>query len=226
MTIDLAADNDLLIKLSAYKLLKFLGNMTNSPHAVGMLGVARYVVKTHLDHGRGLKDPEAAAAHFDQFQDQVTILEPTTDEVALATAIEEAAIEAGVPLDTGESQLCAIAITREVRVVATGDKRAIRAAEAILDGVAVLALLTNRVACLEQLMSALVGQLGGNEVRRAVCAEPGADKAVTVCFECGRTVDPSGTYVPEGLQSYIDSLRVEAPRILIHEPLTDMISIP
>ena len=56
----------------------------------------------------------------------VTLLNPTPQEISLAANLEEAAAKCAVELDTGESQLVAILLQRSGPLLLTGDKRAIR----------------------------------------------------------------------------------------------------
>lgn len=65
----------------------------------------------------------------------------------------------------------------------TGDKRAIAAAEALLETVAELAALTERIACLEQAMTLAVERLGALPVRDLVLAELDMDTAINICFQ-------------------------------------------
>ena len=58
---------------------------------------------------------------------QMLLLEPTASEIELAAEFEAQAQRQNVPLDSGESQLAAIALSRAARGILTGDKRAITA---------------------------------------------------------------------------------------------------
>ena len=40
------------------------------------------------------------------------------------------------------------------------------------------------MSCLEQLMLAIIGLIGGSEVKSRVCAEPDVDKSASICFSC------------------------------------------
>jgi hypothetical protein len=131
----------------------------------------------------------------------------------MAGEFELAALRAGVGLDAGESQLCAVLIKRLVPFLLTGDKRAIRAAEQLLDSADRLAGLCGKVRCLEQLVLDTLPRGGEtNSLRERICAETEIDKALTICFGCS-----SGTVDVDyfaALQSYIADLRRQATRIL------------
>ena len=88
-------------------------------------------------------------------------------------------------------------IARSTPVILTGDKRAIAAAEALLETVAELAALTERIACLEQAITLAVERLGALPVRALVLAELGMDTAINICFQftnpaVDATFEPSG----------------------------------
>jgi hypothetical protein len=73
--------------------------------------------------------------------------------------------------------------------------------------------LAGRVVCLEQLVAALARILGEAAVRVAVCKEPRADKALSICFQC--TQGAGGKLDPSGLVSYIGDLRRRAATVLV-----------
>ena len=145
-----------------------------------------------LTRHAAIKDRARAIHQWNSFLTEVEELEPTVDEVELATSIEEVASLTGVALDGGESQLCAIAIRRNVPRVVTGDKRAVRGNRTILEQVGPLAYLAGRVACLEQLISALSKAIGETTVRELICAESDVDKALSICFQCSRKLAGDG----------------------------------
>jgi hypothetical protein len=207
-------DNDILIKCACYSLLEDLWSDGSSVDDIGILGAARYVVVNHLMERGKIIDRSSAAASFERFLESVSELEPTEIELALASSIEEEAILADVDLDGGESQLCAVAIIRGDFLVVTGDKRAIRAAERLLDDVQDLAALSAKVVCFEQLIAGIVKRRGSTAARAKICAEPDADKTLAICFGCGHSRSTDSQSVSEGLVSYVHSLRAEAPTLL------------
>jgi hypothetical protein len=213
MTLGAVIDNDVLIKTSCYKLIADLRDGLASSGDVGVLGAARYVVGRRLQRGDRIVDPPSAEAEFNAFLVTAQQLEPSADEVSLATAIEEAAALAALPFDAGESQLCAIAIKRGVPFVVSGDKRAISAAERIGLAVAEMTALANRLLCLEQAILALIDRVGHARVRSAVCAEPAVDKAITICCGCASNA-VSRDDMAAGLISYISDLRAAVTTLL------------
>lgn len=209
MTEQTLVDNDVLIKGSAYALWALLDEeMLGS---VGVLGAARYVVPDAIQRNKIDQRGRALDAWCALLSDAEE-LEPTADELQLATLLEESAHDLGIPLDPGESQLCAMAVHRPDSVMLTGDKRAIAAAERLRGLVGELARLDGRVACLEQLLQSLSVALGAEVVRGHVCSEPAVDRAISICFSCASQHDAS--IDESGLASYIENLRSSAPRLL------------
>jgi len=206
-------DNDVAIKGSCYDALAELVQQLGGPRSAGVLGTARFVVRRQLERNPAIHNRAAASVRWAAFLTDASELEPTGSEVDLATTIEEAAANAGLALDGGESQLCAIAISRAVPLLLTGDKRAIEAAELLTAQVSQLSELSNRVGCLEQIIEWLVLILGAAAVRERVCAEPKIDKAISICFSCASVVEIPNVD-PQGLRSYINSVRAAASTLL------------
>lgn len=188
-----------------------------------MTATTKFVAHRRLE--RKAADRQAAQARLAAFLGDAVELEPTDGELRLAAAIEQGAALAGLELDSGESQLCSIAISRSVPALLTGDKRAIASAEALLETVAALGLLTQRVACLEQAMTLAVHRLGALPVKARVMAEPCMDTAISICFQLtDRAVEES--FEPNGLPSYINSVRASAPTLLIPGDRLVLPSVP
>lgn len=213
MNLKLLVDNDVLIKCACFLLLDELRPPGGEQGAVAVLGAAPYVVRNYLRRRGLVNDRPAAEQCFADYLGTVTVLEPTEEELALASLIEEVAILQGLDLDGGESQLCAIAITRLSPFLLTGDKRAIRGAERLQSEIQELTFLRRRIVCLEQAIMEIAARVGIDRVRSLVCAESAVDKSLSICLQCtsgNQGVKPTN----EGLLSYIQSLRMEAPTLL------------
>lgn len=222
---ELLLDVDVVIKLAAYDLL----DVTAHPGCVddcggrrGVIATTRFVAYKRVK--RNAADPQAAQSRLASFLADAVELEPTHDELRLAASIEAGAAAAGLELDSGESQLCAIAIVRNVPTLLTGDKRAIAAAEVLLKRVDGMVALTERVACLEQALTLAVERLGPLSVRALVLAEPGMDTAINVCFQVTNSAFDEA-FEPTGLQSYIHSVRASAPTLLIPSDRLELSSV-
>lgn len=202
-------DNDVLIKCSAYRLGKAMFDIvTIDDVAPAMLGVARFVVPKAIERAKRIRDIAGAAAAFVDLAGRMRVLEPTPDELTLAAELETTALTHGLELDTGESQLIAVIVTRGDGLVLTGDKRAIAAA-AVLEVAA-----SGRIACLEQLFAEFVRVSSAANVCPMVCSEPEADRALSICFRCTRQ-DCTDEHAQEGLSSYIRATRHSSGNLLL-----------
>jgi hypothetical protein len=205
-------DNDILLKAVCYGLVdEILCPSCGSIDFVGVLGAARFVVSRRLASMALNGSTADAAARLTALLGRAVALEPTEEEQLLAADFELAAQRASLGFDTGESQLCAVVIARATPLLLTGDKRAIRSLEILVDVDGRLLALCQKVKCLEQLVLIALPGAGGR-LRAAICAEAGLDKALSICFSCRGDGD-AATFA-EGLQSYVNDLRSVAGRVL------------
>ncbi|HEV2859464.1 MAG TPA: hypothetical protein VGX48_00500 [Pyrinomonadaceae bacterium] len=208
-------DNDILMKGACYNLLdELLLQTVSSTKLLGILGATRFVVAKKIRKRALRGDKGAAVKSLEAFIQRVTTVEPTSEEQRMAADFELAAQRAGVALDTGESQLCAVLIIRAVRQLYTGDKRAIQAMQELLEADTRLRSLCNRVKCLEQLVLQSITEDNVSLFRAAICSEPETDMALTICFSCA-SKGASLEEVNYALTSYINDLRKSSPQILI-----------
>ena len=207
-------DNDVVLKCSCYRLVDETVSFLSSGGRVAVLGSARFVLEKYVGKTNSIVDKEAVIGELGRFFAQTSLLEPNDAELSLAAELEGEAQLRSVALDIGESLLVAILLLRSAPLLVTGDKRAIAAVEALVAALAQLEAVAGRLACIEQLVLGLVQRLGTGAVRKHICGEPGADKALALCFSCSRAcVD--GNNVIEGLSSYINSLRTTAKIVLL-----------
>lgn len=217
-TIDTASDNDVILKAACYGLTTVIWPDMVSLRHVGVLGSARYVLAGAIERAKLSRAKTEVHAEAVAFLDAATALEPTRAELALAAEMEALAQQLALSLDAGESQLAAMTTERAISVLETGDKRAIRAFERLLDHLEQLRPLAGRVQCLEQLLLRVVSEEDVDMVATAICAEPFVDQALTNCFGC-RSEDPiSKEMVFVALSSYIEDARRNAPRVLATSP--------
>lgn len=123
---ELLYDVDVVIKLAVYDLLGDIEHPGCDPGCTatrGVIATTRFVAQKRVR--RKASNPAGAEARLAAFLHDAVHVEPTEEELRLAAKIEAEAAEAGLQLDSGESQLSAIAISRGTSVVLTGDKRAI-----------------------------------------------------------------------------------------------------
>ena len=181
--------------------------------AVGILGASKFVVPKMILRIRLQGDPAPPGHVLPRSWSRTKCLKPQHSGAADGCVPEAAAQEKALNLDAGESQLVAILVTRCLPCMVTGDKRAIASLEDLLDSDARLAAMSGKIRCLEQLIASALVAMEGEQMRRAICAEPAVDKTLSICFSCSSaTVDFAS--VVEGLESYIVDIRARAPRVL------------
>jgi hypothetical protein len=211
--IDEAVDNDVLLKALHLDCIAIFWPVLAS---IGVLGAARFVIRDRIWRGKFAEaDPsieDRAAAVFDAACE----LEPTSDELDLANGLEREAQRMALPLDAGESQLCAMVAVRGLALFTTGDKRAIASLEKMRGVAPWLDKLAGRVRCLEQLVAATVRDGGVfAELAPRVCADPRADTTLSICFGCLGKSSPTASDVASCLGSYINAVRESAPTLLV-----------
>lgn len=201
------------MKFAAYGLVPELEALLAPVGSVGILGAARFIIGRALKRAESGSD-QALKAAFDGFVARANELEPTEEELNLATEMEEIANRGMLEFDSGESQLCAIAIVRGMNAVVTGDKRAIKAAETISETITVLSVLFGKLVCLEQLVLGVAQLVGHDVIRPRVCASKAIDTALSICFKCWSPEKADEEAIQLALRSYIENLRSHAPRLL------------
>ncbi len=207
-------DNDVLLKGACYGLLDELVEVVPaSPPTVGVLGLARFVLPSKIRKRASEGTVDEAHDRLSMFLEKAVALETTEEETELAAELEYQAQVLGLPFDGGESQLCAILLLRDVPKLVTGDKRALAAAEKLLELCPRLHPASGKMMCLEQLILRLVTSLGPHPVRAVICRQPRVDTALSICFSCANEAVTADSFAA-GLRSYIGSLRAAALRLL------------
>lgn len=206
-------DNDIILKVAAFKLTDdVLSLLTIESEKPAILGVGRFVVARKAETSKRFNDSLALAASIEAFLDQLNVVEPNDDELELAADLEATGIQEGVDLDVGEAQLLAVLLNRSSPAIATGDKRAVIAISRLG-----IARAYGKFVCLEQLFTILLQRRVTHELRAKVCAEPGADRAISLCFACASisTTLVAPDSIAAGLQSYIANLRAQSGSVLM-----------
>lgn len=210
---DILVDNDIVLKSCCYGIDEPFLDMLDSAEAKPLvLAVARHVIEGRIKRARSLVDRERARASFRRSIGRLLEVEPSAAELAMAAEFEAVAQEQNLELDGGESQLLAMLIQRKLRLLLTGDKRAIVAIERIAGDT----LPGPSIACLEQVMSTLLERIGLAALRERICSEPAVDRALSTCFAC-RSIVVEAILVEEGLRSYVGHLRKSSSRTLLEE---------
>lgn len=209
-----AIDNDILYKGTCYGLLsEFIKTLAVDLCDVHVLGEAKYVLRSKFCRTTTNPKPEELLNYLETYLAQVEILEPSVEELQKAAELEYFAQRLNLDFDSGESQLCAIAILRGFSWLVTGDKRAIIVLERILDTHGIITTLAGKVICLEQIVARMIRMEPGTVIRKAICAEPTIDRSLSNCFSCSSPEVKPENWI-EGLESYIKDLRANAATIL------------
>jgi len=208
-------DTDVLYKSTIYGLLsRWIAARPFGANRFSMLVAAKYMIHKKISKRPPARGAAVAIAEFEAAVATLNELEPSSEEIKIAAELEHEASNLNLELDGGESILCAILMHRNSDYIFTGDKRAIRAmAELIAQGLAPALLLAEKVVCFEQLLMFLIRNDNASEIRTLICAAPTADKALTSCFSC-QSPQANVDSWHDGLNSYINSLRREAPGML------------
>lgn len=207
-------DNDVLIKACCYSVTAETMEVLAAFGSFFILGVARFAAPKQVRKSSRIADKASAENTLRQMLMGVDTVEPTPDEIELAAVLEQLALERGLPLDGGEGQILAIVVRRASMVMVTGDKRAIASVPAVLGAAGLAGSCDSRLACLEQLLSAVLLRMGPVELRRRVCAERDVDKAMASIFSCHGTAEVSEEDMLEGLASYVGHLRAATHQLL------------
>jgi len=210
-------DNDVLLKAARYRLITpLLANVPLGIAVYHILGSAAHIVRKKLKKNPPACGLDEALAEFDRAAAALATVEPTREEIEFAARLELRAQRLNLPLDQGESILCAILALRGYDYLLTGDKRAIGAIEALLPHEPTLNA-AGKLVCLEQLFLWYVSGVGVEEARSVVCAEKAADRTLSICFACNSAATTLEACCA-GLKSYIAALRATAPTVLLSSP--------
>ncbi|HUV69869.1 MAG TPA: hypothetical protein VMW15_09430 [Terracidiphilus sp.] len=209
-----AVDNDVILKGVSYGFLtELLAAIPEAPHAYGILGTAKFVLRKALQK-RPPRRAEATKAELEAALTVLEILEPTEQETALAAQLEFEAQQHAVPMHVGECQLVAMLVTREFHHILTGDRKAIAALASIALPAGIdPARLTARFICFEQAVRHLVVAQGAVLVKTAICAEREVDSAMRVCFSCASPEVDEASWLA-GLDNHIADLRAASGGLL------------
>lgn len=217
MTATNAIDNDVVLKLTYFGLLdEFLEELEARGNGA-VLGTAKFVLGPRIAKDGITTDPVTAQARLNDFLAVVEQLEPDANELVLATQLEDFALRNQLELDSGESLLCSIVVHRSMGRLITGDKRAIRAIESLVDQVSHMDSLLSNVACLEQVIVSFCRRMDLAKLRSAVCSAKMADAALSSCFCChSPEVELDLTGLLEAVTSFVDHLRLDAATVLVN----------
>lgn len=210
-------DNDIVLKICAYDLVREAITAANSL-TPAILPAAQFSLRDQANRTKRIKNREHLQSNLEIFLEQSSVIEPSDQEIEFAAKLEEAALDASVQLDTGESQLIALIVGRSLPMMLTGDKRAIVSLHTIQAHEA-----AGRIVCLEHLFLEMVGSVSVEDLRSAVCAEPDMDKTLTICFAC-LSDSVALSSVQECLSSYLEYLRSQSGPMLLDGAISTIVA--
>ena len=175
-------DNDVILKIAVYELANQVQQLwPNGTYSITVLFSARFVLALTIRRNSKSSNKERIAQSLQYLLSHFEEVEPTEQELQLAAAIEEEAMQRSLPLDSGESILASVLCHRDAESLITGDKRAISAIERLVSN---FPKTRNAIACFEQLMLTIIGFSDLESLRKAVCTEACADRSMAICFCC------------------------------------------
>lgn len=217
MAKSVALDTDVLLKIAAYRMADELVDAIAGKGPPSILGLTQIIAAKQLMRRRKkLRDMERAIGELDTLLGICDVLEPDDDEIRIAAEFADVAQDSGLPLDPGEAQLAAIVKNRALPLMVTGDKRAIHALSKLTEGAPVREAFVGKLACFEQVISAIAALIGEITVRERVCSEPEMDGAMRLACSCDRAAwDP--LQLNEACSSFIGAVRAEVGDLLAGE---------
>lgn len=217
MTEPVAVDTDVLLKIAAYRMADEFVDAIADKGPPSILGLTHIIAGKQLMRRRKqLRDVERALGELDALLGICGQLEPEDDEIHIAAEFANIAQARGLPLDPGEAQLAAIVANRALPLMVTGDKRAISALSQLMEGTPTREAFIGKLACFEQIISAVAGRIGEVAVRERVCSEPEMDGAMRLACSCDQAVwDPM--QLSEACSSFVGAVRGEVGDLLAGE---------
>jgi len=205
------ADNDIVKKLAICNLLE---------EAVGALGVSHgeiLVLPTARFKLGVAKNPDKARSQlgvttFDRlksFLDQVGVIDtvPPPDEQRL--------FEDAFDIDAGEAILFSASAHYAGCLIATGDKRSLRALATLPNAGKIIDRVAGNVICFEQIVMRIIDHSGFDLVRSKVVPASDCDTVLRVAFGSG--LEATEESVIRCFTAYVEHLRNETGPLLIND---------
>jgi len=199
------ADNDILLKLSCCDLLIPLFDTLDIPYAnIHYLPSLPYMLTK-----KNLRDKYNVGV--DRLLVFLNRISPLTfsirqDELALLNGIDD--------VDTGEVVLFSSDVSESDYIIATGDKRCLRALANAEQCDGICTRLREKVLCLEVSVLLLIRYLGFEAVRAKVTPALHCDKALQTAFGSGLLSSQENVEI--ALHSYFSELNHETKELLMH----------
>lgn len=197
------SDNDFILKLAEYDLLKEAMHALNiSRKDVRILPRAKYVFPTKIGKNHTRDGVDRAL----KFIDGLSVISDIDRE-------EHIRLSRVVGIDSGEATLFAATNAIPDYLIATGDKRCLRAIASSTDCTDIAARIQGRIICLEQMIIRLIRFKNFEWVSQHVGSGVG-DFAMEKAFAGGR-IGWKEIDCMAWLNRYVDDLRAETGSLLI-----------
>jgi hypothetical protein len=203
------ADNDIVKKLAICNLLD---------EAVDALGVARdeILVLPTAKFALGIaKKPEKARAKLgnDVFERLESFLASVGEISETPSEEEQRLFDDALDVDPGEAVLFSASAHFPDCLIATGDKRSLRALSSLANAEGIIVRLAGHIICFEQIMVRIINQTGFDLVRTRVVPTCDCDTVLRVAFGSGLEATEDG--VRRSLAVYTEYLRNETGVLLV-----------
>lgn len=203
------SDNDLLKKLAICDLLEeALRALDTTRDCVFILPTARYsLLKPNRPDKAKAQLGEVVYERLKAFIERVQVVQDAP------SSEDQLAMDDVVGIDSGEAILFSSSRSFESFILATGDKKSLRAVVGASRCQSIVSNLNGRVICFEQLLLRIIKQAGFSHVRAKVVPVSHCDTALRVAFGSG--LDATLENVQAALESYVNDLRHDVGPLLI-----------
>lgn len=200
------ADADIISKLAHWRLLHHLPAVFDCDiKSIATLDSLVYRAQKAISNPDKLFKDNVTAIYAHEFLSQLPKLaSPNVDALQSLQRIPN--------IDSGEALLIAILEATQDSILATGDKRALKAIHsAMTNGLS--CQIEGRIICLEQLLSCLLTLIGHADWLASISRAPTMDTAIRMV--CGSGCNAPMEQIVNGLKSYTESIRNECGTILM-----------
>lgn len=203
------ADNDIVKKLAICNLLEeTAGALGVSNSEILVLPTARFKLGV-------AKNPDKARAQLGN--DAFERLKSFFANVGVISVVpppdEQQLFDDAFDIDSGEAILFSASAHYANCIIATGDKRCLRALSCLPNGERIIARVEGRVICLEQIVTRIIDRFGFEVVRDRVFPVCECDTVLRAAFGSGLMATEEN--VRHSLTAYTDHLRKETGLLLI-----------
>ena len=205
----LLADNDVVKKLAICDLLEeAVGALGVSHSEILVLPTARFKlgIAKNSDKARG----QLGSKGFDRLKSFLA----SVGEISITPSPEEQQLfDDAFDIDAGEAILFSASAHYADCVIATGDKRCLRALASLRNAERIIARVGGHVICLEQILMRIIDRFGFELVRNKLVPGCDCDTVLRIAFGSGLSATEEG--VRRCLTVYTGYLRKETGALLI-----------